>query len=122
MSHPMTTPGKELSLRLLDRVSYGDRLAAGRLLPPVGIIPGHVRSLRELYLLLAPDVGSLPGINLSALGDWIEGIIGDGELARAVRAATRNAGSYAEGCLMVYELVGLRLEQANVVAGQEGMI
>ena len=122
MSHPMTPPGKELSLRLLDRVSYGDRLAAGRLLPPVGIIPGHVRSLQELHLVLAPDERSLPGINLSALGDWIEGIIGDGELARAVRAATRNAGSYAEGCLMVYELVGLRLEQANVVAGQEGMI
>jgi hypothetical protein len=121
MSHPMTPPRKELSLRLLDRVSYGDRLPAGRLLPPVGIIPGHVRSLHELHLLLAPDVRSLPGINLHALAEWLEGILGDEELAHAVRAATRNAGSYAEGCLSVYELVGLRLEQASVVAGQEGM-
>jgi hypothetical protein len=121
MNHPMTPPSKEISRRLLERVPYGNRLAAGRLLPPVGIIPGHVRSLQELHLLLAPDVRSLPGINLNALADWLEGIIGDEELAEAVRAAARDAGSYAEGCLSVYELVGLRLEQANVVAGQEGM-
>ena len=119
MSYPMTPPGKELSLRLLDRVTYADRLAAGRLLPPVGIIPGHVRSLQELHLLLAPDVRSLPGINLNALADWIGGIIGDGELADAVRVVTRDAGSYAESCLKVYELVGLRLEQARDRAGQE---
>jgi hypothetical protein len=117
----MTPPGKELSLRLLDRVSYGDRLAAGRLLPPVGIIPGHVRSLHELHLLLAPDVRSLPGINLSALADWLERILGDEELAHAVRVAARTAGSYAEGCLSVYELVGLRMKQAREVAGTEGL-
>jgi hypothetical protein len=119
MNHPMMPPGKELSRRLLVRVPYGDRLPAGRLLPPVGIIPGHVRSLQELHLLLAPDVRSLPGINLNALAGWLEGIIGDGELAEAVRVATRTAGSYAEGCLRVYELLGQRLEQARVVAGQE---
>jgi hypothetical protein len=117
----MTPPGKDLSHRLLDRVPYADRLAAGRLRPPIGIIPGHVRSLHELHLLLAPDAGSLPGVNLNALADWIEGIVGDGELAEAVRAATRDAGSYAEGCVSVYELVGLRLEQAKAVVGQEGL-
>lgn len=119
MSQPIMPPNKELSRTLLDSVPYKDRLPAGRLLPPVGIIPGHVRSLHELHLLLTPDVQSLPGINLNALADWIGKIIGDGELADAVRAVTRDAESYAESCLKVYELVGLRLEQAREIAGQE---
>lgn len=117
MNHSMTSPNKQLSHTLLDSVPYKDRLPAGRLLPPVGIIPGHVRSLHELHLLLAPDVRSLPGINLKALADWIGGIIGDGELADAVRAVIRDAGSYAEGCLNVYKLVGLRLQQARDTVG-----
>jgi len=119
MNQAMTPPNKELSRALLDSVPYKDRLPAGRLLPPVGIIPGHVRSLHELHLLLTPDVQSLPGINLKALADWIGGVIGDGELADAVRVVTRDAGSYAESCLKVYEIVGLRLEQAREIAGQE---
>jgi len=56
---------------------------------------------------------------LTALANWVQRVIGDGELAHALRNATENAGSYVEGCLRVYELVGLRLEQARDVAGQE---
>jgi hypothetical protein len=121
MNHSMMPPGRELSQKLLDSVPYRDRLPAGRLLPPVGIVPGHVRSLQELHLLLAPDDRSLPGVNLNALADWIEAVIGDGDLAEAMRVATRTAGSYADGCLKVYELVGLRLDQAREVAGTEGL-
>jgi hypothetical protein len=73
-----------------------------------------------LHLLLVPDVRSLPGVNLNALAGWIEGVFGDGDLAEAVRVATRTARSYAEGCLKVYELVALRLDQAREVAGMEG--
>ena len=45
------------------------------------MLPGDVRSLRELHLLLTPDVRSLPGVNLDALADWVEEVIGDSELA-----------------------------------------
>ena len=119
MNHHLSPPSEELSRRLLGTVPYRDRLPAGRLFPPVGIIPGHVRSLGELHLLLTPDVRSLPGLSLTALADWVQRIIGDLELAHALRNATENSGSYVENCLTVYELVGLRLQQAREATGQE---
>jgi hypothetical protein len=119
MSYFMTPPSRELSLKLLGSVPYCDRLPAGRLLPPVGIIPGDMRSLSELHLLLAPDDRSLPGVNFNTLVDWVERVIGDRELADALRETVENTTSYVDGCLKVYELVGLRLTQAREVAGQE---
>ena len=119
MSQHVPPPSEALSRRLLRTVPYKDRLAAGRLMPPVGMLREDVCSLRELHLLLAPDVRSLPGLNLRVLADWVERVIGDRELADALRKATQNAGSYVDGCLKVYELVGLRLKQAREVAGQE---
>jgi hypothetical protein len=116
MNYTMAPPSGELSRKLLDTVPYKDRFSAGRLLPTVGIIPGNVRSLHELHLLLAPDDRSLPGVNFNALVDWVEQVIGDRELADALRKTTRNSASYVEGCLKVYELVGLRLSQAREVA------
>jgi hypothetical protein len=83
------------------------------------MLRSDVRSLQELFLLLVPDVGSLPGVNFRALGVWVEQVIGDSELADALRKTTETAESYVDGCLKVYELVGLRLEQAREVAGQE---
>ena len=119
MTYRFTPPSEELSHRLLGTVPYRDRLPAGRLMPPVGMLRGDVRSLRELHLLLTPDARSLPGVNLSAMSDWVGRVIGDCELAHALRNATERAGSYVEGCVNVYELVGLRLQQAREVAGQE---
>ena len=117
MSHPIPPPSEELSCRLLGTVPYKDRFAAGRLMPPVGMLREDVRSLQELHLLLAPDVRSLPGVSLGALADWVERIIGDGELADAVRAVTRGTRSYVEGCMKVHELVGQRIMQARKVTG-----
>ncbi len=119
MTYRFTPPSEELSHRLLGTVPYRNRLPAGRLMPPVGMLRGDVRSLHELRLLLTPDVRSLAGINLNALAEWVKEVIGDSELAHALRNATEKAGSYVEGCLNVYELVGLRLQQAREVAGQE---
>jgi hypothetical protein len=81
--------------------------------PPIGMLQGNVRSLKEVYLLLTPDEQSLPGINLTALADWTENVIGDTQLAHDVRKAVRDAGSYVEGCIRVHTLVGYRLEQAE---------
>lgn len=117
MNQSLKLPNKELARRLLQMVPYRDRLPAGRLLPPLGIIPGHVRSLEEVHLLLAPDVRSLPGINLNALADWVGRELADEEFAERIRTAVRTAGSYAEGCLRVHELVGHRLDQARMVEG-----
>jgi hypothetical protein len=96
-------------------VPYRDRFPAGRLKPPVGIMPGDVRSLPELHGFLTPDERTLPGVNLGKLAAWVERVIGDRELAERLAEDVAAAGTYVEGCLRVRERVGQRLEQAREV-------
>jgi len=109
-------PEPALAARLLQRVAFGDRLPAGRLRPPVGIIPGDIRSLSSLFLHLAPQPNSLPGVNLARLEDWVRDVLGDAALSDAIREAVGASQSHVDGCLRVYELVAVRLAQAEAVA------
>jgi hypothetical protein len=109
----LSQPSEALSRKILSPVPFKERFPAGRLKPPVGILPGDVRSLPELHLFLEPDVASLPGIDLKALAEWIEASIGDKELAEVIRAIVDTAVNYVEDCLRVYEVVGVRLDQAR---------
>jgi hypothetical protein len=118
MNTRLSPPTEELAIRILAAVPYKDRIPAGRLTPRLGITRGSVRGLPELHLYLAPDTRTLPGMNLERLADWIEQVIRDPELAGAVRAAARTAGSHVDGCMQVYELVGLRLDQAREATGR----
>jgi hypothetical protein len=113
MNFSLSQPSESLSRKILSPVPFQERFPAGRLRPPVGILPGDVRSLPELHLFLEPDVASLPGINLKALPEWIEVSIGDKELAESIRAIVDTAVNYVEDCLRVYEAVGVRLDQAR---------
>lgn len=113
MSGPLSLPSEDLARKILGRVPYKNRLPAGRLMPPVGIIAGDVRSLPELHLLLVPDVRSLPGINVKALPEWIGGVIGDGDLADSVQTIVQASLCYVETCVKIYEVVGHRLDQAR---------
>jgi len=117
MNNHVPPPDEEVSRRLLGTVSYRDRLSAGRLMPPVGMLREDVRSLKELHLLLTPDARSLPGVNLDALAEWVRRTLGDDDLAHIVKSISNSAESYAEACLALFELVGLRLEQARQVLG-----
>jgi hypothetical protein len=76
-------------------------------------MPGDVRSLPELHLFLTPDNASLPGINLKGLPKWIEMRIGDTDLAALVQTIVDHSVNYVEDCVKVYEVLGLRLEQAR---------
>lgn len=113
MSYQLERPDGKLSLKILTPVHYRDRLLAGRLTPPVGIISGDVRSLSQLHSFLAPDIQSLAGINLRELKEWIETVIGDNKLAESVGIIINESVSYAETCVNIYELVGYRLDQAR---------
>ena len=121
MNHHMTPPDNELADRLLTNVSYAQRLPAGRLRPPVGIIPGDLRSLKEVYHHLAPDDQSLPGVNLTALAGWVRDVLGDHEMSARIDVAIKEAPSYVAGCLAVHDVVGQRLAQTRIVAGKEEM-
>jgi len=109
-------PDAALAARLLQRVPFRDRLPAGRFRPPVGIIPGDIRSLSSLFLHLAPQPNSLPGVNLTRLPDWVRDALGDAALADAIRNAVQASHSHVDGCLRVYELVAVRLAQAEAAA------
>lgn len=115
MNFSLSQPGESLSRKILSPVPFKERLPAGRLKPPVGIIPGDVRSLTELHLLLEPDDASLPGINLKVLPEWIEVRIGDKELAESIQAIVNAPVNYVEDCMKVYDVVGYRLDQARKI-------
>src|SRR5512137_76074 len=121
MSSALTLPDTDLARRLLTAVPYPQRLPAGRLRPPVGIIPGDLRSLGEVHRHLAPDDRSLPGVNLAALARWVRETLGDEELAALMDEVLAAAPSHVAGCLAVHDLVGRRLTQARRVAGEEGL-
>jgi len=114
----LAQPGESLSRRILSPVPYKERFPAGRLKPPVGVIPGDVRSLPELHLYLEPDEASLPGIRLEALSAWIEKCIGDKDLAESIRTIVAARNNYVDGCLKVHKILGYRLDQARRVMGE----
>lgn len=118
MTHHLKPPSESLSRMILRPVPYKDRFPAGRLKPPVGVIPGDVRSLPELHLYLEPDEASLPGIRLEALPAWIDKSIGDTDLAESIRTVVAAQKNYVDGCLKVHELLGQRLDQARSVMGE----
>lgn len=113
MTDHFSAPSKSLSRRILRPVPFKERFPAGRLKPPVGIMPGDVRSLPELHLFLAPDDATLPGINLKNLPEWIETSVGDRELAASVQTIVDESVNYVEDCLKVHEVLGYRLDQAR---------
>ncbi len=117
MSSRLSRPDETLAKKILASVPYKDRFPVGRLTPRLGITRGSVRGLPELHVYLTPDARTLPGINLDRLADWIEQVIRDTTFAEEVRSATRTAGSYVDGCMKVYELVGMRLDQAKDTIG-----
>ena len=112
----LAPPDAVLAARLLQRVNFRDRLVAGRFRPPVGIMPGEIRSLPGLFLHLAPAPNSLPGVNLMRLSEWVRDVLGDTELATAIRDAAAASSCHVEGCMRVYELVAMRLAQAEAAA------
>jgi hypothetical protein len=108
-------PDPALAARLLGRVPFRDRLPAGRFRPPIGIIPGDIRSLSSLFLHLAPQPNSLPGVNLTRLSAWVRDVLGDASLGAAIREAEAASSCHVEGCMRVYELVAMRLAQVDAV-------
>lgn len=119
MNSTLPAPAPALANRILAKCAYDDRLPAGRLTSRLGVMRGTVRGLPELHLYLTPDDRTLPALSFDRLADWIESVVGDAELAAAVRAEAGAAGSYVDACIAVHALVGRRLDQARAALGCE---
>ena len=103
----------ETARRVLALVPHARRFPIGHLRPPTGLIPGAVRSLGELELVLAPQSDALPGVHLERLAAWIENDVGDPVVAAEVRDAAAAAPSYVEACRVVYERIRDRVASAR---------
>lgn len=111
----------DLAGRIMATCRYVDRLPAGRFTARVGIMRGTVRGVPELHMYLAPDERSLPALSFDRLGDWLDNVIQDAELAAAIRVAARDADSYVNACIAIHELIGERLAQARSVLAKYGL-
>jgi hypothetical protein len=101
---------------MLAVVPWADRLRAGRMKPPIGLVRNDVRSLQELELLLEPAPSTLPGLDFAAAAAWVETVIGDAALAAAIREEAARDASYVQRCLGLHAIVRHRVAQVREAA------
>ena len=117
MNYKFDPPSPEQASALLAMVPYRERLKMGRMRWPSGFMAMPVRSLHEVHIGLMMDEKSTPAIHFPSLSTWVDEVIGDGELARAIDARAADDGnSYAEQCRELHEIIGIRLSQLREIA------
>lgn len=116
MSTTLPPPSPHGATRMLAVVPWADRLRAGRMKPPIGLIKNDVRSLQELELLLEPAPSTLPGLDFASAAAWVETVIGDAPLAAAMRDETARDASYVQRCLGLHAVVRQRVAQIREAA------
>ena len=116
MNATLPPPSPSDAARRLAVVPWADRLRAGRMKPPIGLIRNDVRSLQELELLLEPAPSTLPGLDFASAAAWVETVIGDAALAAAMRTETARDASYVQRCLGLHAIVRRRVAQIREAA------
>lgn len=124
MNTTLAAPSPSDAARMLAIVPWADRLRAGRMKPPVGLIKNDVRSLQELELLLEPAPSTLPGLDFASAAAWVERVVGDAGLAAEIRAEAARDASYVDRCRSLHAVVARRVAQireaaAGAAAGKE---
>jgi len=103
-------PGAELAARIRCEVAFEDRLTGYRLRKRMGPVPVDLYSFEEVLRFLCED---LIHLDWGRLERWLEAVIGDAELARAVGEVGRIEGSEQEKTSRVRELMALRWVQCR---------
>ena len=116
MSATLPPPSPANAARMLAVVPWAERLRAGRMKPPIGLIRNDVRSLQELELLLEPAPSTLPGLDFASAAAWVETVVGDAALAAPMRAEAARDASYVERCLGLHAVVKRRVAQVREAA------
>lgn len=121
----LSEPSRELAAAVLRQVDYEERLGGFRLDGAEGQIPQDLHSLEDVARFLRPDpvdllfgAGGRGGINyvdLSVLSRWVAEVLGDAELAGAIREVTAQENAYGKQIRPVRELLELRLQQCRAL-------
>lgn len=107
----------EQASAILAQVPYRDRLRVGRMRWPSGYMPTPVRSLHEVHITLMVDGKSIPAIHLPTLAEWVEKLVGDPDLARAIAdCACEESLSYVGQCQELLAVFGERLSYLREIA------
>ena len=117
MDYKFKAPSPEHASALLALVPYRERLKMGRMRWPSGFMSTPARSLHEIHISLMTDEKSTPAIHFSSLSTWVDDVVGDSELAKAIDACVADDNhSYAEQCQALHSIVGMRLAQLRETA------
>lgn len=109
----LSEPDQALAARVLQEVTYDQRLVGYRCRARWGQIRAHIYSFKDAALLLRDK---RPMISLSDLEDWLRTVIVDPELADRVAQAAREAPTERDRMLQVSSLLDERLAQCRQVA------
>lgn len=117
----LSEPSREVATSLLRRVSYDERLMGFKLNAMAGQVPQELYSLEDAVhflhvdpfeLLLGPGgQGQVRYVDLPLLSRWVAEVLGDGELAEAIREAAAQEEVYGKQVGPVRDLLAQRLQQ-----------
>ena len=109
---PLSTPSKELALRILSEVDFDQRIEGFRLRERAGIIPTRMYSFSEVVGFLSD---SFPKIDFTALSHWIRSVMKDPELSDRVMTTAGSDASDLDKTRQIRDLMGLRLVQSKKI-------
>ena len=110
----LTTPSRELALRILDEVGFEDRITGSTIHVRAGIRTLSLYSLEEILMLLKEP---FPQIDLDRLEGWIRTVIKDSELADKVKTVIAQKSNEQDTLTLIRDLVGIRLIQCKQLTG-----
>ena len=113
----LTTPTRELALRILDEVGFEDRITGSSLHVRAGVRTLSLYSLEDTFRLLKEPH---PYIDLDQLEGWIRTVIKDEELADKVKTAIAQQSNEQDTLTLIRDLVGIRLIQCKQLTGGKG--
>ena len=106
----LLAPSPELASRILNEVSFEDRLTASILHVRAGVRTLSLYSLEEVFSLLKEPY---PQIDLDRLEEWLRIVIRDSELADKINEVIVKKSAKRDALPLIRDLVGLRLIQCK---------
>ncbi len=111
----LSKPSKELAAKVLRRMTFGERLSLawhnGE-----SDIQESMYSFEEAVHFLAMDENRLAcSVDFDVLREWVEGTVGDAELAGAISGVTQKSADNTELIRAVKELMEQRLAQCQAI-------